>query len=39
MIWQLAAMHRLNLLEPSELKRLHEETRESVEAFAKEFVR
>jgi hypothetical protein len=39
MLWQLAAIHRLGLLEPSELARFEPDTRETVESFSKELPR
>jgi hypothetical protein len=39
MLWQLAAIHHLGLLEPEEFERLHAETRETVESLSKELLR
>ena len=39
MLWQLAAIHRLGLLEPCEFARFHAETRETIDSFSKELLR
>lgn len=38
-LWQLAAIHRLGLLEAEELARFGAETRATVESLSKEFLR
>jgi len=39
MLWQLAAIHHLGLLNPKEIERLHAETRETIESLSKELLR
>ena len=39
MLWQLAVICRLGLLEPNEFARFSPETREAVESFSKELLR
>jgi hypothetical protein len=39
MLWQLAAIYHLGLLEPSEFARFHADTRETIESSSKELLR